>query len=66
MGAADREAHRLMVQSIGQIPTDAGGVLFLLLAARAWRNRSEQGDEPELLAWMAGIERFTACCTMAP
>jgi len=38
----------------------AFGVIFLLLAARAWRNRPEPGVEAELPAWMAGIESFTA------
>jgi len=38
----------------------AFGVIFLLLAARAWRNRPEPGVEAELPAWMAGIEGFTA------
>ena len=36
------------------------GVLFLLLAARAWRRRPTPNAEPELPAWMAGIESFTA------
>ena len=38
----------------------AFGVLFLLLAARAWRNRPKPGAEAELPGWMAGIEGFTA------
>ena len=38
----------------------AFGVLFLLLATRAWRNRPKPGTEPELPAWMAGIDGFTA------
>ena len=38
----------------------AFGVLFLLLATRAWRNRPERGAEAELPAWMAGIEGFSA------
>ena len=36
------------------------GVLFLLLAARAWHGRPAPGEEPELPAWMAGIDSFTA------
>jgi len=36
------------------------GVVFLLLAVRAWRNRPQPGDEPEPPGWMAGIEGFTA------
>jgi Sap, sulfolipid-1-addressing protein len=35
------------------------GVLFLLLAARNWRNRPVPGDEPEMPKWMAGIDEFT-------
>ena len=38
----------------------AFGAIFLLLAARAWRDRPTPGAEPELPAWMAGIESFTA------
>ena len=34
------------------------GVLFLLLAARNWRNRPDPGDEPEMPKWMAGIDSF--------
>ena len=33
------------------------GVLFLLLAARSWRNRPAPGTEPQTPKWMAGIER---------
>ena len=36
------------------------GVIFLLLAARAWHNRPKPGVEAELPAWMAGIDGFTA------
>ncbi len=35
------------------------GVLFLLLAARNWRNRPEPGTEPEMPKWMAGIDALT-------
>jgi threonine/homoserine/homoserine lactone efflux protein len=38
----------------------AFGLVFLVLAARAWRNRPKPGEEPKLPVWMAGIERFTA------
>ena len=34
----------------------AFGVLFLLLAARNWRNRPQPGTEPEMPKWMAGID----------
>lgn len=32
------------------------GVLFLLLAARNWRDRPKPGDEPEMPRWMKGID----------
>jgi threonine/homoserine/homoserine lactone efflux protein len=32
------------------------GALFLLLAARNWRNRPAAGAEPEMPKWMAGID----------
>ena len=32
------------------------GVLFLLLAARQWRNRPAPNAEPEMPKWMAGID----------
>ena len=32
------------------------GVLFLLLAARNWRNRPAPGAQPEMPKWMAGID----------
>jgi threonine/homoserine/homoserine lactone efflux protein len=32
------------------------GVLFLLLAARNWRQRPAPGTEPEMPKWMAGID----------
>ncbi len=34
------------------------GVIFLLLAARNWRNRPEPGATAELPKWMAGIDSF--------
>jgi threonine/homoserine/homoserine lactone efflux protein len=34
------------------------GVLFLLLAARSWRNRPEPGTGTEMPKWMAGIDSF--------
>ena len=36
------------------------GVIFLLLAVRAWSKRPKPGAEAELPAWMAGIDSFTA------
>lgn len=36
------------------------GLLFLLLAIRAWRGRPEPGAEADLPTWMAGVESFTA------
>jgi Sap, sulfolipid-1-addressing protein len=35
------------------------GVLFLLLAARSWRNRPAPGTEPERPKWMVGIDAFS-------
>ncbi len=35
------------------------GVLFLAMAARQWRNRPQQGEEPEMPKWMATIDTFT-------
>jgi tellurite resistance protein TehA-like permease len=35
------------------------GVLLILLAARAWRNRPEPGGEGEMPKWMAGIDDFS-------
>jgi threonine/homoserine/homoserine lactone efflux protein len=35
------------------------GVLFLLLAARSWRNRPAPGAEPQMPKWMAGIDACT-------
>ena len=35
------------------------GVLFLLLAARQWRNRPAPGSEPEMPKWMAGIDTLS-------
>lgn len=35
------------------------GVLFLLAAARQWRNRPRPGDNPPMPKWMDGINRFT-------
>jgi hypothetical protein len=34
------------------------GILFLLLAARNWRNRPEPGSDPEMPKWMKGIDSF--------
>jgi hypothetical protein len=34
------------------------GVLFLLLAARSWRQRPEPGTEAELPKWMTGIDEL--------
>jgi Sap, sulfolipid-1-addressing protein len=35
------------------------GMLFLLLAARSWRNRPAPGAEQQMPKWMAGIDAFT-------
>ncbi len=34
------------------------GVLFLLLAARQWRNRPGEGVQPQVPKWMAGVDTF--------
>lgn len=36
------------------------GLLFLLLAARNWRNRTMPGSDPDTPKWMAGIDDLTA------
>lgn len=38
----------------------AVGVLFLVMAAGQWRKRPKEGQEPEMPAWMATIDTFTA------
>jgi hypothetical protein len=35
------------------------GIVFLVLAAKNWRNRPEAGTEPEMPKWMASIDGFT-------
>ena len=35
------------------------GVLFLLLAARTWRNRPRAGQEAPMPKWMQAIDTFT-------
>ena len=35
------------------------GVLFLVLAAKNWRNRPAPGEEAEMPKWMASIDGFT-------
>ncbi len=35
------------------------GVLFLMLAARNWRNRPAPGSEPKLPKWMASVDTLT-------
>ena len=35
------------------------GVLLLVLAARKWRNRPKDGEEPELPAWVETVDSFT-------
>jgi threonine/homoserine/homoserine lactone efflux protein len=35
------------------------GLLLLFLAYRNWQKRPKEGEEPEMPAWMAGIEAFT-------
>jgi threonine/homoserine/homoserine lactone efflux protein len=34
------------------------GLLFLILAAKQWRNRPRKGSEPELPKWMSTIDSF--------
>jgi hypothetical protein len=41
------------------------GALLLLLAARNWRNRPGPGDEPEMPAWMGGIDALTPIKALA-
>ena len=35
------------------------GVLLLILAAKQWRGRPRPGEEPELPAWLAAIDKVT-------
>ena len=35
------------------------GVLLLLLGVKQWRGRPRPGEEPELPAWMAGVDSFS-------
>ena len=35
------------------------GVLFLVLAARSWRNRPAAGTEPEMPKWLTSVETLT-------
>ena len=41
------------------------GVVFLLLAARTWRNRPAPGTEPERPKWMSGIDAFSPVKALA-
>ncbi len=34
------------------------GALFLAMAARQWRSRPQEGQEPQMPAWMAAIDGF--------
>jgi len=36
------------------------GVLFLALAVKQWRSRPRGDEEPQMPAWMASIDQFTA------
>jgi threonine/homoserine/homoserine lactone efflux protein len=36
------------------------GALFLFLAVKQWRGRPLPGEEPQMPAWMASIDEFTA------
>lgn len=36
------------------------GLLFLVMAAGQWRKRPRHGEEPQMPAWMATIDAFTA------
>lgn len=35
------------------------GVLLLVLAVRAWRNRPRGGDEPEMPTWLASVDHMS-------
>ena len=41
------------------------GLLMLLIAAKQWRGRPHDGEEPALPAWMAAIDRFTLAKALA-
>jgi threonine/homoserine/homoserine lactone efflux protein len=41
------------------------GAIFVLLAARTWRNRPAPGAEPERPTWMAGIDSFSPVKALA-
>ena len=36
------------------------GVVFVALGVMQWRNRPAEGEEPDMPAWMASIDEFTA------
>ncbi len=36
------------------------GLLLLVVAARQWRGRPREGEEPEMPSWMKTIDKFTA------
>lgn len=35
------------------------GLLLLFMAVRQWQSRPQEGEEPEMPKWMAGIDAFT-------
>jgi threonine/homoserine/homoserine lactone efflux protein len=35
------------------------GLLFLAMAARQWKSRPKEGEQPAMPKWMAGIDAFT-------
>lgn len=41
------------------------GALFLLMAAKQWRNRPKPGQTPELPKWMAGIDKMAPGAALA-
>jgi hypothetical protein len=41
------------------------GALFLALAVKQWRSRPRAGDEPQMPAWMASIDEFSALKALA-
>ena len=56
-GADDADSAASNGTDVGKIVI---GVLFLMMALRQWRKRPKHGEEPEMPAWMAAIDRFTA------
>lgn len=44
----------------GGIAKVAIGALFLVLAAKQWRDRPREGDEPRMPTWMSSIDEFSS------